>query len=350
MSERKLKIYEVLPELEIGGVERFVVDMANALADLGHNVTVVSHGGQMEEQLIDKVKKLHLSVHSKNPLKIILTAKKLARAIEENGGCDLLHAHSRVPAWICQFVAKKLRVPFVVTAHVVFGTQKRWIYTPYRKADSLVCVSQAVKEGMSQCFDGLGVVITNGLSEPKVYWSDSNLDGKTRFLFIGRLSNVKGLQDALQAFALLPKDLEWSLTVVGEGPARTEWEKIVYDNNLTDKVTFLGYKQNPDDYMASHSCLLFPSYTEGLPLTLARAIQIGIPVIASNIAPVAELADNSIGLLTPGNINEWKTAIENFIKAKQTPKTFSANAVPTFEGMLTKYLDIYNSLIQKKFR
>ena len=347
MRERKLKIYEVLPELEIGGVERFVVDMSNALADLGHDVTVVSNGGQMEGQLNDKVKILHLPVHSKNPFKIIFTARKLARIIAKNGGCDLLHAHSRVPAWICQIAAKKLRVPFVVTAHVVFGTQKRWIYTPYRKADGLVCVSQAVKDGMSRCFDGKGLVITNGLSEPNVHWDNSNLDGKARFLFVGRLSNVKGLQDALQAFSLLPNNLEWSLTVVGEGPARTEWGKIVYDNNLTDKVTFLGYKQNPDDYMASHSCLLFPSYTEGLPLTLARAIQIGIPVIASDIAPVTELADNSTGLLTPGNINEWKTAIENFIKTKQTPKIFSANAVPTFDGMLAKYLEIYNSLAER---
>lgn len=347
MSERKLKIYEVLPELEIGGVERFVIDMANALADLGHDVTVVSNGGQMEGQLTEKVKKLHLPVHSKNPFKIIFTAGKLARIIKENGGCDLLHAHSRVPAWICQITAKKLKVPFVVTAHGVFGTRTHWIYAPYRNADSLVCVSQAVKDEMSQCFDGLGHVIINGLPEAKVHWNNSNLDGKARFLFVGRLSHVKGLQNVLHAFSLLPQNLEWSLTVVGEGHARTEWEKIVSKAGLTDKVTFLGYKQNPNDYMASHSCLVFPSYAEGLPLTLARAIQIGIPVIASNISPVVELTDNSIGLLAPEDIDGWRRAIENFIKTKQTPKKFYADAVPTFDGMLTKYLEIYNSLAKR---
>ena len=348
MTERKLKIYQVLPELEIGGVERFVIDLANALAEGGHDITVVSNGGQMESQLSPLVKRLHLPVHSKNPFKIIWTAAKLAKIIKERGGCDLLHAHSRVPAWICQMTARKLGVPFVVTAHVVFGTQKRWIYAPYRNADRLVCVSRAVKDGMARCFDGKGIAVTNGLKEPSLHWTASNLEGEARFLFVGRLSNVKGLQDALHAFALLASDLNWSLTVVGEGPSRAEWQRIAEEQGISERVTFLGFRPNPDEFMASHSCLLFPSYTEGLPLTLARAIQIGIPVIASNIAPVAELAENADGLLPPGDIEAWKAAIENFIRTRKTPKEFCPSFVPTFDKMLGEYLEIYNSLMQGK--
>lgn len=349
MSERKLKIYEVLPELEIGGVERFVVDIANALADLGHDVTVVSNGGQMEGQLTNKVKKLHLPVHSKNPFKIIFTAKKLARIIKKNGGCDLLHAHSRVPAWICQIAAKKLGVPFVVTAHGIFNTKAYWIYAPYRNADVTVCVSHAVQEAMKDRIGENNSVILNGLKIPSVHWQKNENNTKTRFLFIGRLTNIKGLQDIIYAMSMLPKELEnsYSLTVCGDGPQKGEWENKVMELGLDKNITFVGYIDNPQEYMSNHSCLIVPSHVEGMPLAMCEGALFGIPIIASNITPIAELAIKPDKLVPVGNVSAWIAALEKFITTGKTETEIAIDKIPTLSEMLEKYVSIYNSLVYR---
>ena len=62
-----MKILYILPELQIGGVERHVIDLANELTARGHETMVVSAGGRMEEQLYKGVRILHLPVHKKNP-------------------------------------------------------------------------------------------------------------------------------------------------------------------------------------------------------------------------------------------------------------------------------------------
>ena len=60
-----MKIVHILPELQIGGVERHVIDLSNELVKKGHEVMVISAGGQMERQLDPKVLVRHLPVHKK---------------------------------------------------------------------------------------------------------------------------------------------------------------------------------------------------------------------------------------------------------------------------------------------
>ena len=350
MTERKLKIYQVLPELEIGGVERFVIDLANALAEGGHDITVVSNGGQMESQLSPLVKRLHLPVHSKNPFKIIWSAAKLTKIIKERGGCDLLHAHSRVPAWICQMTARKLGVPFVVTAHGIFNTKTYWIYAPYRNANSTICVSRAVQDAMQDRIGNNSTVIVNGLKSPTERWQKDHNNAKTKFLYIGRLTNIKGLQDIISAMSLLPVELKnaFTLTVCGDGPQREEWESKAKELDLERNINFVGYIDNPKEYMACHSCLLVPSHVEGMPLVLCEGALFGIPIIASNIAPIAELSIDKSKLVPVSDVCAWEKSLERFIRNSETDTVIATNKIPAFCDMLEKYLAVYNHLVKSR--
>ncbi len=324
-----MKIIEILPELDIGGVERHVIDLSGELASRGHEVAVISAGGKMQSQLSAAVRHIDMPVHKKNPFTMWLCARKIA-ALARLGGYQLIHAHSRVPAWIARWAADGAGVPYVVTAHVVFGNKSPWIYAPYRAAARVICVSGAVREGMKECFYDNAQVVLNGLDEPKVRWSAENLGGRVKFLFVGRLSPVKGLHDALRA---MPEDMDWTLDVLGDGPMRAELENITKERGFADRVTFHGYSDRADDFMARSSCLLFPSYTEGMPLTLARAAQIGIPVIASDIPPVSEMAGTSENLLPPGDVAAWRAAVADFIKTRRAKAAVPISAVPTLAKM-----------------
>ena len=338
-----MKIMHILPELQIGGVERHVIDVANAQAERGHGVTVISNGGQMESQLSPSVKRVHLPVHKKNPFTALYSARKAA-ALAAREGTEIVHAHSRVPAFIAMLASRRAGIPYVVTAHSVFGTQTRWIYAPYRAADAVICVSKAVQDGMKNCFYDNTRVILNGFAQPERHWNPSNRSAN-RLLFVGRLSNVKGLQDVLKA---LPVEMSWTLDVVGDGPQRAEWERIAQERGISDRVTFHGYSDDVERFMAEASCLLFPSYTEGMPLTLAQAILVGLPALASDIRPVAEMKGDKIGLLPPGDIAAWKNALTDFLNGDLTPPEFPLSAVPTMESMVDGILKTYSDCISAR--
>jgi len=342
--DEKMKIIEILPELDIGGVERHVIDLSNELAERGHKILVVSAGGKMQRQLSDKVEHRTLSVQKKNPFTGYLCARRIAGWVR-NEGWQILHAHSRVPAWIAEWASHMSGVPYLVTAHVVFGNKSPWIYRPYRDAAKVICVSKAVQDGMKDCFYDNTQVIVNGLDEPKYKWTRPQ-EPPVKFLFVGRLSPVKGLQDALKA---MPKELDWTLDVLGDGPMRKELEELSVSLGLSDRVKFHGYSDQADKYMAESSCLLFPSYTEGMPLTLARAVQIGIPVIASDIPPVAEIAGSEEGLLEPGGENSWSRAISFFITTKTADAYFPVANVPTLAAMADAVENIYNIIVYRNF-
>lgn len=336
-----MKIIEILPELDIGGVERHVIDLANGLTERGHDILVISAGGKMQSQLSDKVTHLTLPVHKKNPVTGWLCAKKIEKIIQKEH-YQIIHAHSRVPAWIARWSARWADIPYLVTAHVDFGNKSPWIYAPYREARRVICVSEAVREGMKNCFYENTQVVLNGLDTPKVFWKKENLCEPIKFLFVGRLSHVKGLHDALRA---MPTDEAWTLDILGDGPMRGELENIVKERGFTERVKFHGYSDKADEFMANSSVLLFPSYTEGMPLTLARAVQIGIPVIASNIPSVREMAGGSKNLITPGNIPAWNKAICDFIRTKEARLNIPLSAVPTLDKQIDEDEAIYRSLL-----
>ena len=103
----KLKVIQLLPELNFGGVERGTKDMSKALISEGHESIVISNGGIFEKDIIsDGAKHIRLPVHKKSLFSLLL-AKKL-RSIYEKEQPDVIHVRSRMPAWINYFAFKNL--------------------------------------------------------------------------------------------------------------------------------------------------------------------------------------------------------------------------------------------------
>jgi len=336
-----MRIMHILPELEEGGVERHVLMLSNQQKEEGHEVFVVSAGGKLVSQLAAGIVHLSFPVHSKNPLVGIYCAVRLASLATHNK-IEVIHAHSRVPAWIAMFSAKFAAKPYLVTAHAYFSTQAKWIYIPYRRAYRVICVSKAVQNGMQNCFAKNTVVVRNGMPAAKNSWKGSGTPW-VNFLFVGRLTQLKGLQDILQVLPAVRGS--WKLDVLGDGPLRRQLEEMIKSLKLEDKVTFHGFQDDPDAWMQRSDCLLFPSYIEGMPLTLARAVQMEIPIIASDIEPVSEMALGKNGLVKPGNLAAWQNALENFIETRHSPAHFDRDAIPTIIEMSREVQAVYNSAV-----
>ena len=336
-----MNIIELLPEFHEGGVERHVLALSNGLASRGHRVTVVSAGGKLEGHLAG-VGHLRLPVHRKNPATALYSAARLA-SFARRTGADILHAHSRVPAWIAWIASRMSGVPLLLTAHALYSLNAG--LTPYGHAGMVLCVSEAVRHHLRNIVRGESRVVLNGLPPECTPWVPPREGEGRRLLFVGRLTEKKGLGVALEALAAVSGP--WGLDVVGDGPMRERLESRVRSLALEDRVAFHGFRDDADGWMARCACLLFPSLEEGMGLTLMRAVQMGVPVLASDLPALRELTDSPGTLLPPGDGAAWSEAIGAFLR-DGTASAFRRERIPTVGDMVSRVEEAYRDVAHSR--
>ena len=110
------------------------------------------------------------------------------------------------------------------------------------------------------------------------------------FIFVGRLSPEKNVGLLVRAFAKVKKKLgkskDWGLIIVGDGPLRTELEKLTINLNIMDSVYFVGGKSWKDviRFYAASDVLILPSVSEPWGLVVNEAMVCGLPVVVSKRA------------------------------------------------------------------
>ena len=341
MDIESLNILYIIPEFDEGGAEVHVLNLIRELNNV-HNITLVSSGGRLESKLPDRVKIINLPVHRKNIFTGIYCAFKLY-ALHKKFHWDLVHVHSRVPAWIAWLLSRLSGVKFIITAHSLYSLNAGLI--PFRHADGVICVSESVKNHMREYLpdnDKNIRVIYNGIIKSNL---THNYSGKlTKFLFAGRLTRLKGLDIALHALSEL-KNYEWTLDVLGDGTQRNELEALSVSLGLSEHVTFHGSqdKSQVAKFMCESSCLLFPSVSEGMGLVVLEAVSLGLRVIASDLEALHELSGS--GLAESGNVQAWKSAIKKFLDTGES-SMFDANKIIDVHDMAALTERFYFEILQ----
>ena len=344
-----MRIVHLLPEMDEGGVERHVLWLSDAQAKAGHDVLVVSAGGKLAQSLERRPgdenfrgpRCLTLPVHRKNPFVGAHCACRLASLVRREG-CDILHAHSRVPAWIAWWTSRLAGVPWVVTCHALYS-KNAGLY-PYRMADGAICVSETVREWMGPFLPANATVIPNGLPAPKARWTMQAAEGRPlRFCFIGRLTRIKGIADIVDAFCGLDAS-GWSLDVVGDGPLLRELQERVERAGLKDSIRFHGYREDAEPFYLGCDCFLFPSRSEGAGLTLMTALAMGVPVLASDIPAVREMLLDERQLVRPGDAGAWRTALASVLSRRGATPSPRISEWPTPEETAGTILQYYGSI------
>lgn len=138
------------------------------------------------------------------------------------------------------------------------------------------------------------------------------------FVSIGRLSSQKNNIELLKAATLLPKNLPWKIIIYGDGQEKNSLEKYVKDNNLSSRIFFKGWVDNPWSKIKKASALILTSRYEGFGMVLAESISKGLPVISSN-CPVgpSDIINSDNGFLYEiGDLKSLVSICEKFIENK----------------------------------
>lgn len=158
-----MKILQVLPALEMGGVERGTIEMAAAMKAAGIENAVASEGGPLVREL-DALGVRHYTlphIGSKNPFRIGGNVRALGKILED--GFTLMHVRSRAPAWSVKKASAKFKVPFIATFHGVYGTKPAWFKIPYNRVMTKGLKTIAVSDYVRR-----HVLSTYGLDEKDV--------------------------------------------------------------------------------------------------------------------------------------------------------------------------------------
>jgi glycosyltransferase involved in cell wall biosynthesis len=120
-ERRPLTILQVVPRLQMGGVERGTLEIAEAVVNAGGRALVATSGGQLEFRITRAGGEIFpMNVDTKNPASIWQNARLMARLIREEG-VDIVHARSRAPAWSAYWATRRTGVPFVTTYHGTYN-------------------------------------------------------------------------------------------------------------------------------------------------------------------------------------------------------------------------------------
>ncbi|MEP1446561.1 MAG: glycosyltransferase [Paraglaciecola sp.] len=180
-------------------------------------------------------------------------------------------------------------------------------------------------------------------------------------LFVGRLSEEKGVREAIQATAkLIDAGLRLRLIVIGEGHEKEDFKKVVSDLGINEYVDFLGWIENKDVYYYFSACDVFvgPSKTaangqvEAQGLTFIEAMLAGCPVIGSNSGGIidAVIPEQTGWLVEPNNVDSLANTIgkvlfsntEDVANVVKTAKEF-AYSTYLIQNTVSRFIDVIKS-------
>lgn len=145
--------------------------------------------------------------------------------------------------------------------------------------------------------------LSNGVEVSEPGPETPALQNESRLLSIGTVAGLrpeKNIARLIRAFAQIRPHHPSRLSIVGDGPLRSELQALARDLGVENEVEFTGYLQNPSARLASFDLFALSSDTEQLPLALLEAMALGMPVVATRVGDVAAVLDD----VSPDNLCE----------------------------------------------
>jgi len=382
MTQKKLTIMQIIPELGIGGAEQGCIDIAAEIVKSGARSIVVSNGGSRVPDLLRiKSDHINMSVHTKNPFKIYQNAKRLKRIIIKEG-VDIVHVRSRAPAWSAYHACKMTNTPFVTTVHAAYkGNEnrfKRFYNSAMTKGDRVIAISSFIANYVNNNFNvdqrNL-VVIPRGVDmnkfRPELVTAERAMglakqwripDGVPLILMPGRVSKIKGHNILIDALEKLGRRDIFCL-MVGPNQGRNEFqnhlESMIEEKNLTGIVRIVDECTDmPSAYYLS-SIVVAPSIVaEGFGRTPVESQAMGRPVIASRSGGFEEtILDKQTGwLFETDNSDELAESLRQALALNEDQRAnLATQAVTHVQNHFTKdkmcndTMEVYADVLRSQY-
>lgn len=367
-----MKVMQILPELNSGGVERGTLEVADFLVKQGHDALVVSNGGRLVAKLEESgARHIAMPVHRKS-LGSLFQVRPLRRLLEKEKP-DIIHIRSRVPGWIAYLAWRKMdkatRPRLISTVHGFYSVNR--YSAVMTKGERVIAVSHSIKKYILKNYPDTRAdkirVIHRGVSpdefprnyQPPTQWLDAwhaeypYLIGKKVLLLPGRITRWKGQQDFIQLIASLKSaghpihGLILGDTHPKKRAFKHELLKLAAQLGVSKEISFLGHRSDVREVMSicdiAYSLSRDP---EAFGRVSLEAASLGRPVIGYDHGGVAEQLSVLFpqGLVPLGDADALRKTTIRLLDEPQTPD----RVTPPFTqaAMTQATLEVYSELTQ----
>ncbi len=377
MINARKTILQVLPRLDYGGAERVVVEIAEAVSSAGHRSLIASENGHLAAAALRAgAELLPLPLATKNPLKIWLNTKKIAKLVQENG-VSLIHAHSRAPAWSAYNAAKHCGIPFVTTYHGSYSENSKLKHRYNQvmaRGDRVIAVSHYIAELIKTRYgtpaEKVRVVhggVDTSFFDPDAVRGDRAVRlarawraeaGHPAIMLPGRLTGWKGQKLFIKALAAMRHKDALGILVGGDQGRDTYTANLIAlaeSLGVADRLRIVGHTDDmPAALMLADIVVNCSTSPEAFGRTIVEAQSMGRIVVAADHGGAREtIVDGTSGLLVPPNSSSALAAMLDSVLDQDTAQRikFGTQARAHIEQnfslkvMQNKMLSIYAELL-----
>jgi len=371
-----VRILHISSARALGGGERHLADLVNALAGRGHQVHVaLAPRSPLREELNEIPARNILTLPLRNALDV-QSAHELSRLVRRLD-IDVVHAHMARDYPLASYATRRAaRARLIITRHVLFPLNRLHSWTLSHVA-RVIAVSEAVARALQsqRIFPADKItVVPNGIdvrrfdkvartTDPQAFRRSLGI-GPERLLVgtIGELNRLKGQEELLRAASLLAGGFpEADFVIAGADVSRTGEHrarllKMISEFKLEKRVHLTGWLTDVAPLLHALDLFVSASRTESFGLSIVEALVSGVAVVATATEGAREiLSDGETGLIVPINDTEQLTAaiarlLEDKGERERLAKSGRASALERFslERMVLATELIYREAIASR--
>lgn len=354
-------------------VNAFLIPHIKMLINKGHQVDVAFNVGQDVKPEIEKIGcKIHIIQFQRVPFTIDnYRAYKSLKKILSKEKYDLVHTHTPVASAIARLACKKFKsVNVIYTVHGFHffkgAPLLNWLlYYPIEKwlashTDILITINnedfdraKKYKASRVEYVPGVGIDIEKfekkTIDKVKKRESIGIKEDDFMILSIGELNKNKNHQVIIKALAKL-SNRRIKYVICGQGPLRKELKELTRNLKIEDQVKFLGFRDDIPELCKAADLYAFPSFREGLSLSLMEAMVSRLPIVCSDIRGNVDLVEHGKGgyLVQPTDLNGFTEAIRKILYSSNSRKIFGDyNAIKVKDYSIDNVIKLLEQIYQE---
>jgi N-acetyl-alpha-D-glucosaminyl L-malate synthase BshA len=353
-----------------GGSGVIATELGKSLAQRGHQVHFISYAlpfrlnSFVENVFFHEVELSNYPLFEFPMYTLALASKMVEVAVYEK--LDLLHVHYAIPHASSAYLAKqmvkdKMDLKIITTLHgtdiTLVGLEPSFlplVKFSIEESNGVTAVSRFLKEKTLTNYDinkDIEVIpnfVDTNIFKPTV---DNCIrkrlaaEGEKILIHTSNFRQVKRVADVIKVFDIVQKEIPSKLVLIGDGPDRSECERLARQLNLSDKVKFLGKQDGLVEILSCSDLFLIPSQSESFGLAALEAMACGVPVISSSVGGLPELVrHNESGFIAEiGDIERMAKYAIDLLTNDRKYEMFSKNsrdrAVNVFD--ISKVVPLY---------
>lgn len=364
-----------------GGSGVVATELGKELASKGHQIHFISYAFPhrlnhfIENIFFHEVEISNYPLFEHGLYSLALTSKMIE--VIEYEKLDIMHVHYAIPHATSAFLAKQillknnLDIKIITTLHgtdiTLVGLEPSFlplVKFSIEESNGVTAVSRFLKEKTLTNYDictDIEVIynfIDTDLFTPKendAFRKHVAPGGEKVLVHTSNFRVVKRVSDTIRVLKEVRKEIPAKLLLIGDGPDRSECERLARDLNLSKDVIFLGKQDGLSEILNAGDLFLMPSQSESFGLSALEAMSCGMPVVSSSVGGLPELIKhNETGYIAEiGDIQRMAKYTIDLLTNDKKYKVFSKNsrnrAVNKFDKniIVPKYVEYYEKILAK---